>query len=83
MGGHGLDHNEDGMTEQGFTKLVERLAERAQRQPLRYRIEVLGLALLGQLYVLVLLLCALLLSVGLLLIGLLQPILLIKLAKII
>lgn len=71
------------MTEQGFQTLVEQLTERAQRQPLRYRIEVLGLALLGHLYVLVLLLGALVLSVGLLLISLLQPILLIKLAKII
>ncbi len=71
------------MTEQGFTELVQRLTERAQRQPQRFRLEVFALAAVGYLYVLLLVLGALLVSAVLVVICFVQPILLVKLLKII
>ena len=71
------------MTEQGFTELVERLTERAQRHPQRFRFEVFALAAVGYLYVLLLVLGALLISLILAVLCFVQPILLVKLLKII
>ncbi|WP_293369419.1 M48 family metallopeptidase [Nevskia sp.] len=71
------------MTEQGFTELVQRLTARAQRQPQRFRLEVFALAAVGYLYVLLLVLGALLVSAVLVVICFVQPILLVKLLKII
>lgn len=71
------------MTEQQFETLVQRLTERAQRQPLRYRLELLGLAAIGYVYVLVLVVIALAFSIGIAVICLLQPILLVKLLKVV
>lgn len=71
------------MTEQEFTALVERLTERARLQPQRFRLEVFALAALGHAYVLVLVLLALLTSLVLAVLCFLQPILLVKLLKII
>lgn len=71
------------MTEQEFTALVERLTERARLQPQRFRLEVFALAALGHAYVLVLVLLALLTSLVLVVLCFLQPILLVKLLKII
>lgn len=71
------------MTEQGFQALVQRLTERAQRHPARFRLEVFALAAAGYLYVLLLVVLALLSSLVLVVICFLQPILLVKLLKII
>lgn len=71
------------MTEQGFDALVQRLAERARRHPARFRLEVFALAALGYLYVLLLVVLALLTSLALVVICFVQPILLVKLLKII
>lgn len=71
------------MDQARFEALVQRLTRRAQAQPLRYRLEVLGLAAVGYLFLLVMVLGSLLLSVGLGLLCLFKPILLLKLLKIV
>ncbi|HWY24567.1 MAG TPA: M48 family metallopeptidase, partial [Nevskia sp.] len=71
------------MDQARFEVLVQRLTRRAQAHPLRYRLEVLGLAALGYLYLLVLVLGAVLFSLGLVAVCLLKPILLLKLLKLV
>src|SRR5579859_4617727 len=71
------------MDQARFEALVQRLTRRAQAHPLRYRLEVLGLAALGYLYLLVLMLGAVLFSLGLVAVCLLKPILLLKLLKLV
>ena len=71
------------MTQEQFTALVERLSERAERHPMLYRLQVIALLALGYAYVggAALVAVASALAVGL--ICLLQPVLLVKLAKVI
>ncbi|MDH4459290.1 MAG: M48 family metalloprotease [Nevskia sp.] len=71
------------MTEQDFNERVQRLAERARRHPGRFRLQVLALAAAGYLYVLLMVVLALLTSLVLVLICFVQPVLLVKLLKII
>lgn len=66
-----------------FEALVERLTRRAQAHPLRYRLEVLGLAAIGYLFLLMMVVGALLFSVGLAAACLFKPILLVKLLKLV
>jgi Zn-dependent protease with chaperone function len=71
------------MDQARFEALVQRLTRRAQAQPLRYRLEVLGLAAFGYLYLLVLVLGAALFSLALVAVCLLKPIFLLKLLKLV
>ena len=71
------------MSSEPFEHLVERLSLRAQRHPTLYRLQVMGLALLGYLYIFVLVIGALVVSAGVAAICLFKPVLLVKLVKII
>lgn len=71
------------MEQAHFEALVERLTRRAEQHPLRYRLEVLGLAAIGYFYLLLLVLGAVLLSAGLAVACLFKPILLVKLIKLV
>lgn len=71
------------MTQEQFGALVTRLSERAQRHPVLYRMQVFGLLVLGYAYVGGLVLLALVAALAVGLICLLQPVLLVKLVKVI
>ncbi|MCC2659114.1 MAG: conserved hypothetical rane protein, partial [Panacagrimonas sp.] len=71
------------MTPAQFEQLVERLDRRARRQPGLYRLQVLGLALLGYLYILTLVIGAIAVSIATLALCIFKPVLLVKLIKII
>lgn len=71
------------MSPQEFEQLVDRLSRRAQRHPALYRLQVVGLALLGYLYILLLVIGAVAVSIATAALCIFKPVLLVKLIKII